>query len=77
MQGGEYGTTDVLDLRRQESSEEAQVERLRHVVDSLAHEATAIERDLRVQERVARERFGMIRQGELLYRLVPADSGRR
>jgi cell division protein FtsB len=30
-----------------------------------------------VQERVARERYGMIRPGELLYRLVPADSGRR
>jgi cell division protein FtsB len=27
-----------------------------------------------VQERVARERFGMIRRGELLYRLVPPDS---
>ena len=74
---GVQGTTDVLALRRQESSEQAQVERLRHVVDSLEHEATAIERDLRVQERVARERFGMIRRGELLYRLVPADSGRR
>jgi hypothetical protein len=25
-------------------------------------------------QRVARERFGMIRRGELLYRLVPPDS---
>ena len=77
VQGGEYGTTDLLSLRRQESDERAQVERLRHVVDSLEREATAIERDPRVQERVARERFGMIRRGELLYRLVPADSSRR
>jgi cell division protein FtsB len=77
VQGGEYGTTDLLALRRQESSERSQVRRLRQVVDSLERDATAIERDLRVQERVARERFGMIRQGELLYRLVPADSTRR
>jgi cell division protein FtsB len=77
VQGGEYGTTDLLALRRQESSERSQVQRLRQVVDSLERDATAIERDLRVQERVARERFGMIRQGELLYRLVPADSTRR
>ena len=76
VQGGEYGTTDLLALRRQESSERAQVQRLRLVVDSLQREATAIERDLRVQERVARERFGMIRRGELLYRLVPPDSTR-
>jgi cell division protein FtsB len=77
VQGGEYGTTDLLALRRQESSERAQVQRLRQVVDSLERDATAIEGDLRVQERVARERFGMIRQGELLYRLVPADTTRR
>ena len=74
IQGGEYGTTDLLALRRQQSAEQAQVIRLRQVVDSLTREATAIEHDLRVQERVARERFGMIRRGELLYRLVPPDS---
>jgi cell division protein FtsB len=77
VQGGEYGTTDLLALRRQEASERTQVDRLRHVVDSLERDAKAIETDRRVQERVARERYGMIRPGELLYRLVPADSGRR
>jgi cell division protein FtsB len=74
IQGGEYGTMDLLALRRQEAAERAQVVRLRQVVDSLTREANAIEHDLRVQERVARERFGMIRRGELLYRLVPPDS---
>jgi cell division protein FtsB len=77
IQGGEYATTDLLALRRQEASERAQVRRLRLVVDSLQKEAVAIEHDLRTQERVARERFGMIRRGELLYRLVPPDSTRR
>jgi len=74
IQGGEYGTMDLFALRRQEAAERAQVARLRQVVDSLTREANAIEHDLRVQERVARERFGMIRRGELLYRLVPPDS---
>ena len=77
IQGGEYATTDLLALRRQEASERAQVQRLRVAVDSLQKEAVAIEHDLRTQERVARERFGMIRRGELLYRLVPPDSTRR
>ena len=77
IQGGEYATTDLLALRRQEASERALVQRLRLVVDSLQKEAVAIEHDLRTQERVARERFGMIRRGELLYRLVPPDSTRR
>ena len=76
IQGGEYATTDLLALRRQEASERALVQRLRLVVDSLQKEAVAIEHDLRTQERVARERFGMIRRGELLYRLVPGDSTR-
>jgi cell division protein FtsB len=77
LQGGEYATTDLLALRRQEAGERTQVLRLRQVVDSLEREATAVEHDLRTQERVARERFGMIRRGELLYRLVPADSSPR
>jgi cell division protein FtsB len=74
LQGGEYATTDLLDLQRREDSTRADVTRLRRVVDSLQKEATAIETDVRTQERVARERFGMIRRGELLYRLVPGDS---
>ena len=76
IQGGEYGTFDLLALRRQEAAERAEVLRLRRAVDSLQHEADAIEHDRRAQERVARERFGMIRRGELLYRLVPSDTSR-
>ena len=45
LQGGEYGTTDLLALRRQAAAERAQVERLTRAVDSLQRAATAIERD--------------------------------
>ena len=74
IEGGEYGTSDLLSLRRQVDSEQVEVGRLQRAVDSLGREAVAIEHDLRTQERVARERFGMIRRGEFLYRLVPPDS---
>lgn len=77
VQGGEYGTTDLLELRRAEAREESEVARLKPLVDSLEKAAKAIERDPRVQERVARESFGMIRRGEFLFRLVPGDSGGR
>ena len=73
LQGGEYGTLDLLQLQREEKEETANVVRLQRIVDSLAQAATAIERDPRVQERVARERFGMIKKGEFLYRLVPTQ----
>jgi cell division protein FtsB len=74
IQGGEYGTTDLLQLRSEEEQEEAEVARLRQVVDSLERAARAIEHDPRTQERVARESFGMIKKGEFLFRLVPGDT---
>jgi cell division protein FtsB len=74
IQGGEYGTLDLLTLRREVAAEQAKVALLRRALDSLGREAMAIEHDPRVQEHVAREQFGMIRRGELLYKLVPADS---
>ena len=37
-------------------------------------QALKLERDPATIERVARERFGMIREGETLYRFVPVDS---
>jgi hypothetical protein len=77
IQGGEYATTDLLQLRKQAVRERELVTVLQRMVDSLQRAAVAIERDPRVQERVARESFGMIRRGEFLFKLVPADSGQR
>ncbi|HJR51625.1 MAG TPA: septum formation initiator family protein [Gemmatimonadales bacterium] len=77
IQGGEYGTTDLLQLRQEVRQEEALVARLEVVVDSLQRAAKAIQLDPRTQERVAREAFGMIRQGEHLFRIVPGDTARR
>ncbi|HSB55009.1 MAG TPA: septum formation initiator family protein [Gemmatimonadales bacterium] len=74
VQGGEYGTTHLLQLQREEAEERALVAQLQQIVDSLQSAARAIQQDPRVQERVARESFGMIRKGEFLYRIVPGDS---
>ena len=77
IEGGEYGTTDLLELREDVAREEAEVTRLGRVVDSLERAAQAVERDPRTQERVARESFGMIRRGEFMFRIVPGDSAAR
>ena len=77
VQGGEYGTTDLLELRRDVEREAAEVGRLQRAVDSLERAARLVERDPVTQERVARESFGMIRRGEFLFRLVPGDSSAR
>jgi len=69
--GGEYSTADWLTMRRQLADEREKVAALRAEVDSLAKAAKDLETNPAVQERVAREEFGMIRDGELLYRVVP------
>ncbi len=74
LAGGEYGTWDWLALRRQESEERERVARLRAEVDSLRAYLRAVRTDEQLQERIAREEFGMIRRGEFLYRLEP-DTG--
>lgn len=73
FQGGEYGALDLRQLRRETVEESTAVAHLQILVDSLERVATAIERDPRMQERVARERFGMLKPGEFLYRLVPTE----
>ena len=77
LQRGEYSILDLRKLRRAVVEESTSVVRLQYVVDSLGRLATAIERDPRMQERVARERFGMLREGEFLYRLVPTEKSVR
>lgn len=67
IQGGEYSTLDFLTLRREEQAERVRIARLQQEVDSLAKEAVAVETDPEVQERIARERYGMIRPGERVY----------
>jgi cell division protein FtsB len=71
IQGGEYSLWNWWELRTAERHEAAAVADLQEVVDSLEKAAVAIEKDPKVQERVARESFGMIRNGEFLFRVVP------
>ncbi len=71
--GGEYSTLNWLKLRQQERAEQAAIDQLTTEVDSLRRYAKAVATDRKLQERLAREEFGMIRKGEFLYRLQ-ADS---
>src|SRR5207253_3960951 len=75
FQAGEYSTLDWLTLRRQRVEERRSVRDLELELDSLQRLARGLENDPAAQERAAREQFGMIRKGELLYRLVPPLEG--
>jgi cell division protein FtsB len=74
--GGDYDLLELRRVRAERAVEEARaaetradVDRLRARRDSLLHDSATI-------ERVARERYGMIRDGERLYRFAepPADT---
>jgi cell division protein FtsB len=77
VQGGEYSTGDWLTLRRQVADRQASLEQLRHDIDSLQVLAKQVETDPAVQERIAREEFGMIRPGEIQYQILTPDTAGR
>ena len=55
VQGGEWGTDDLLAQRSRMVRLRAQIDTLRHEVDSLSRVKKAILTDATVQERIARE----------------------
>jgi len=74
VEGGEYGTTDLLALKGQVRRAREDIVRLRDDVDSLRRIERALQTDAVLQEKVARELYGMIRPGEILYQVVPRDT---
>ena len=77
VQGGEYSSLDLWRMRRQVGREQDAIVQLRREVDSLTRAARALKTDSATQERAARELFGMLRPGEILYEVVPPDSAGR
>jgi cell division protein FtsB len=73
--GGEYS---LLELRRARSrivTQEMELAALQTTLDSLRAWVDSLQNDSATLERLAREKFGMIRDGEILYRLAqPEDS---
>lgn len=77
IEGGEYGSRDLFALQNKVRREREEIARLRHDVDSLVRLEHALKTDSVTQERVAREVYGMIRNGEILYQVVPMDTARQ
>ncbi len=76
VQGGEYSTTDLRAQRARRAALLAEVDTLTRVVDSLRTLERRLRTDPVLQERVAREEFGMVRgEKELLYRFADPPAG--
>ena len=73
--GGEYSVCEVKRVRTENLELEQRLTELEKANDSLRMWAEALETDSATIERLARERYGMIRAGEILYRIAaPPDS---
>ena len=68
--GGDYGYFDVRRLQKERTTEEARVQTLQKQVDELKSRADSLQNDSATIERIAREKYGLIRPGERLYRFV-------
>jgi cell division protein FtsB len=71
--GGEYSAIDLFRLSSRQNSEATQLAATRVEVDSLKTVIEQLEDDPATIEAVARERFGMVRDGDILYRFVDAE----
>lgn len=68
--GGEYSLMEARKLDRERSREAQRLAETRRLVSALRARADSLERDSATLERIARERYGLIKEGERLYRFV-------
>jgi cell division protein FtsB len=72
--GGEYTFLDLWRLDRAHEREVAELEAIRVEVTQLQEIADSLATDSAALERLAREQYGLIREGERLYRFVEPDT---
>ncbi|MGH7505073.1 MAG: FtsB family cell division protein [Longimicrobiales bacterium] len=72
--GGEYGYFELRRIRAERVREQTQLLEVRAEVERLQARADSLETDSATIERLARERWGMIRPGERLYRFAEQDT---
>jgi cell division protein FtsB len=71
VEGGEYGTRDLVRQTQRKARLQAAIDSAQHVVDSLRRYRGRLDTDRVLQERIAREEFGMVRgTKEILYRIA-------
>ena len=68
--GGEYSLMEMRRLERERVTEANRLKDTRNEVAALRARVDSLETDSATLERIARERYGMIRKGERLYRFV-------
>ena len=74
--GGEYGYFEVRRLEHDRAQEQVQLDRMTEELKQLESRRSALQNDSATLERLAREKYGLIRDGERLYRFVDSVAQR-
>ena len=78
VQGGEWSTFDLVRQKSRLARIRHEVDSLNHEVDSLKSYKQALLTDPVMQEKIAREEFGMVKGNkEILYRFTEPEAGSR
>jgi cell division protein FtsB len=73
--GGEYSLFEAKKLERERAAEQARLQQTRQEVSALRARADSLQHDSATLERIAREKYGLIKNGERLYRFVDSAGG--
>ena len=68
--GGEYSLFEARKLEKERAREQQRLAETRQEVSVLRARADSLEHDSATLERIAREKYGLIKEGERLYRFV-------
>ena len=74
--GGEYSFWETRRLDHEKTAEAARLQQTRNDVTRLRAREDSLAHDSATLERIARERYGMIKPGEKLYRFVDSAAAK-
>lgn len=74
---GNYGAYQIFKIKKQRSAIVEEIERLKKEQEILLDQRERLKTDLDMVEKVAREKYSMIREGEKVYQVVPKQEEKK
>ncbi len=65
--------TELQDLKQKNREYDLQIQELKEQNEDLVEEKRRLEEDPAYLEKVAREKMGLIKEGEVIYKILPAN----
>ena len=72
---GDHGLLQLYKLKRDRAKVQAQISQLRKERERVMVEKNRLENDIKYLEKLARERYRMVKPGEKVYKVIPEKKG--